>query len=622
MGLKYSIQYNDTENIVHRCEIYDDNYTGNEIEVTGSVILNSTQTENALDSFRGQGLTINLDASLTRKFSELFTSEERTFKVIYIRDNTTQFVGWVDPEGYFEDYVNDFWQLSVNCIDGLSFLKDLSYVDNSTGFPFSGKFNQLETIVNCLKRTNLDLNINTNIDIYYTGLSTSLDILDNVYSNSERYIKDDENTIMSCEEVLKDILDMYTACITMFEGEWWIYKPNQLYSEQSPTFFRYDKDGAALSPTTVTKDLGTVIGSHVNGFYPHHVNQNQSLSLKKAIGAFRVTYKYGFIKSLLDNPFLDQSGGSIPNWTIDSFTNLTLNASGLGVDLETIKTPTPGSVKNLTSDSISVGVDDLLTYRLKYQVTEYTGSIGAVDPRLFNYKIVLVGVSTYYWAVGSWTTTDTTLTRLIPTMEDEVDILEANLGAMPIAGDLEVQIWTPTEDLAATTDTTVHLQEFSIYTQPQENAQAIEGETHTVQRTTNPSIKVEEGKEVITGDNPSDIYIGALYENDESTNTATWFRKGITEELALLRIMCEETLRLNAKNMYLFSGDIYGFIPMLSVVQIDNLDGFYVFIEYAYDTKQNIITGKLKQIWGDELTDIEYTLTFDYGNVVRPTITG
>lgn len=621
MALKYYLEYHDTENILHRCEIYDDNYTDNSIEVNGSVFLDGSQTESVLESFRGSGIRIDLDADLDRKFTELFTSEERTFKAIYIRDGVTEFVGWVNPEGYFESFVADRWVVSVDVIDGLSFLSDLSYVDNSTGVPFLGRQSELEIISNCLLRTNLDLNINTNIDIYYDGLSTSLDVLANAHIGAERFVKDDEETIMSCEEVLRSVLEPYAACITMYQGEWWIYKPNQMFDEPSPTFFRYDKDGVALSPTTVTESLGFSLGSQIDGFYPHHANSNQSLSLKKALGAYRVNYKYGFIQSLLDNPFLEHNGVTITAWTINSSTNLTLDSSGAGVRLETIASGS--GVLNLTSDTIAVGEGNFLKYKLNYEIISYTGSIGVIDPRIFNYKIILDGTTTYYASPGgTWTTTDTTLTSLIGTEEGLTETIEVNFAELPLDGDMYVEIYTPTEDIGATTDTVVRLNEFSISTALQDNKANLQGETHTTQRTTNPSIKVEDPVEVFVGDNPSEIYVGTIYENDESTPTSIWNRKGITEEFVLLRIMCEEHLRLNQLNTKLFSGDIYGYIPMLSVVNINNVSGKFMFIEYSYDTKNNTISGILKEIHGGELTDIDYQLTFDYGNVVRPTIKG
>ena len=623
MAIKYFLQYNDVENIVHRLEIEDSTYTGDEIEVFGTITLDYAETDKTLEAIRGNGLKVDLEASEDRKFTELFTSAEMTYQVNYQRNSEVLFRGWINPEGYYESFVADKWYVSIDCVDGLGFLKDLSYVNNSTGVSFSGKQSQLEVIVNCLKRTGLTQNIYTNIDIYYTGLSTSLDVLDNVYVNTERFIKDDDETIMSCDEVLRDTLESYAACITMHLGNWYIYKPNQLYLDQSPTFFGYDSDGVALSPTTYTLELLKPLGSQINNFYPHHANKNQSLSLDRPIGAYRINYKYGFATSLISNIYLFNSNTlpsiTISGWTINSTTNLTGSPDYYGVYLESIISGS--DVKNMTSAGTTVSSGDLLSYRLKYELISFVRGGGLLDPGFFQYKIILSGASTYYWDGSDWTLTNTTLEEYNKTVIGEVYLLAADFTAAPIAGDIIFEIYTPVEDPTSSV-TTFHLQEVSLNTQQTGNAANIKGEFHTVEREDSPSTKVEDNKKVYTGDNPSEVYVGALYKTDESTTTETWSRKGFTEDIPICQLMGEETLRANSENSTLFSGDIYGYLPYLSVVTIDNVDGLFMLVNYSYNTKSNIINCKFKRIFGDELTDILYTLTFDYGNTTKPTIKG
>ena len=71
-----------------------------------------------------------------------------------------------------------------------------------------------------------------------------------------------------------------------------------------------------------------------------------------------------------------------------------------------------------------------------------------------------------------------------------------------------------------------------------------------------------------------------------------------------------------------FSGDTYGYFNYLSVIDIEGLNLRFMPIKYSYNTKKNIITAEFRQIYGNELTDIDYTKTIDYGKTVKPTITG
>ena len=356
----YTVEsYTDLEGVVHSCSIYrwDDGIII-PTEIKGSVTLNLGSIDDLNGVVRGVGITLNLEASSTNTLSDLYTKNENVWLVNYIRDGVSLFSGFLSNEGIYEDFVNDKWVMSIDCVDGLGNLENLSYV-NSSGVPFSGNQKLIEIISNCLLRTGTSKDIYTNIDTYYTGLATNLDVLDNVYYNADRFIKDDGETIMSCAEVLNDVLAPFNAVITSASGDpaftnvWYIYKLNQLFNDDTPTFFKYYSDGTAQGSTT-TLDFSADLGSQVDGYYPHHVNSNQSIRNTKSIAAYRINYKYGVAQSLLGNIFLENVTGTIADWTINSYTNLTLNASNLGVDILTIF---DGSeVKNMTSDVISLSL--------------------------------------------------------------------------------------------------------------------------------------------------------------------------------------------------------------------------------------------------------------------------
>ena len=587
MAVKYRIEYQDTEDVNHKLDIDEDGYVGSVIEINGNIFLDYAQTENLLEPIRGNGLRIDLEADDNQTFNELFESSERTYLVEYQRNSIVLFNGWINPDGYYESFVNDRWVVSLDCVDGLSFLDSLSYVNNTTGLFFTGKQSQLEVIVNCLKRTGINENINTNIDIYYTGLSTSLDVLDNVYVNTERFVKDDGETIMSCLEVLKDTLEPYAACITMYEGEWFIYKPNQIYADSTPTFFRYDYTGAALSPTTATKDISVDLGSQIDSFDIHHANTNQSKTIDRGLGAFRINYKYGFSEAFLSNIYLGHNGSTIDEWTINSNTNLVLDASGNGVELE-FNTTT--DVLNLTSDVTAITKDDTLNFVLKYTTIGATSSPPDLEEdgkfAEFQYLIKIdTGAFIYYYNVASqtWDTpSDIQLNDVLAV--DTVHEINTTILPPPNPGDIYIEIRTP-QGISGTSPTyttngAVLLTEIRLSPKDTEE-RVVEGEIHTFQRTDNPSTKTELKTEIFTGDNVSATFIGALYKTDELTPTESWFRKGVTESFPIVRIMGEETMRMNQSNAIVFSGDVYGYFPYMSLVDINNVGDYFMPIEYS-----------------------------------------
>lgn len=613
MALKYFGEYNDVVNVTHRFELYDDSFSGTSTEINGHVYLDYGSIDKVYECIRGCGLRVVLDADSTLTFSDLFTEQERVIKVIYIRDSITKFVGWLNPEGWYEDFVNDKWQVSFDAVDGLSYLSDLSYVDSS-GLFFTGKQTELEVIVNALKRTNLDLNINIEIDIEYSSLGTSVNVLDNVYVNTQRFIKDDGDTIMDCKKVIESVLSKYVACITMRNGEWYIFKPNQLASSATYTGYCYDSDGIALSPATAVLDTSFSLGSQIDSYYPHHAGGNQSISNEKSIGALRVNWKYGFTKSFYDNnTFCSDDGTTLDDWTIDPTNSsyLTLTSGGCGAELDIVSTDL--IILSNTTSTLDEGIT--LNFYIKIQPT------GIITLCNFSYKITCAG-SYFLMANGEWSTTDTTIQS--EDIEDPSKIYTFNFTTQPLpaSGDVLIYIYLPkVPSTPPTPSGTLNLIEFSM-TNEDQGGGIKKGENHTFQRTDNPSSNVDNTIEVITGDSDVDAYYGTLYKNNEVTTTSTWNRYGVSESLPIIRLMGEEILRLRQSTSKLFSGDIYGYFDYLSTVTINNISGTFILIEYSYDTMNNLISAKFAQIHTGELTDIDYLFTYDYGNVVKPTIRG
>lgn len=636
MALKYYFEFTDVEEILHRCEIYDADFVGDSTEVNGSVSLNKAKVDDILDSVRGGGLIVVLDADSDLTFDDLYSEEERTFSVKYIRDGVELFYGWLSPEGLFEDFVQDRWQISLNCTDGVGFLKNLSYVTNE-GLNFVGKQSGLEIIVNCLKRTNLEQDIYTSTNIIYEGLSISVNPLANVYFNSDRFVKDDGDTIMNCDEVLRSVLEDFSMCITQREGAWYLYSPNHMYNIiATQVFYAYDYNGDALDPTTVTIDFNQDLGSQINNFYPYHSGSNQQISTKSSLGAYRINYKYGLVKSFVSNNYLvSNSDTDIPDYTIIDDTYLSFPTDRLGIYVETNNTSL--EVLQIT-DTISILQDSRV--KLKFN-TLGIGVFASAQYYGASFEVKLIGTSnTYYLKLkelisgeftqnrvfsASWETTYSTLTsgsfvsggELFedrPTYESEV---------LPEDGDIEVRILTSVIGSGApggTPDGDVFIKELSF--SPIINEGNLKGENHTFQRTNKPSSKIKDIKTVYTGDNTSDIYEGAIYKSDETTPTQNWLRIGYAESKPLLRIMGENRMRMSSRPLKEFKGSVYGYFPYLSVVTIDNVSGLFMAIEYVYSALENKVEVTFKEILNLELSDISYQLDLDYGEVVQPTIRG
>ena len=63
MALKYYFEFTDVQNILHRCEIYNDTFVGDSREVQGTLSLTKASTKDTLEAIRGGGLQIDLEAT-------------------------------------------------------------------------------------------------------------------------------------------------------------------------------------------------------------------------------------------------------------------------------------------------------------------------------------------------------------------------------------------------------------------------------------------------------------------------------------------------------------------------------------------------------------------------------
>lgn len=623
--VKYYCNYSDVENVSHRFEIYDDDYSDAPIPINGYVILQYADVDSPLEVIRGQGLKIILDADVTLTFNDLWSGEERKYKVIYYRNNETLFTGWLLTEGFFEDFVSDKWQVTLVCSDGLGYLKDLAFVQ-SNGLPYLSKMSMLDVLRNALSRTGIEQELYTKIDIFYTGLSDTVNVLENTYINTQRYVKDDGETIMSCDEVIRDILEPFTAILTNRKGVWIVCRPLEL-SASNMTFFRYNSEGIYLGTATI--NLLATIGSHINGFYPHHVNANQRIENVASLGAHRINYKYGLVNGLSDNVYLQGDGTSIDGYTIVNTTFTNIPTTNLGINLELNPGGATPNVILMRSDTVSVLESILISAKFKF--TTYEEVTGIV----ISIKLVSGGTTYYYSILNEWITTETVwkLPNFIynPNYDGPPDPLRIGSEisktfelqfSIPSDGDLSFEFWQPTNDNNTTLGNGYAFLEQVEFSIEDNNRLPIKGEFHTFQRTTNPTAKVKDVQVVYTGDNPLDVYKGTIYKSDADTPTLTWYRKGYADNLPLIGIMGNEIMKLAQKSQRMFAGDVYGYFDYLSFIQINGFTNKFVVYSYLYDTKQNVISAVFHEVFTDELSDVDYEVTYDYGETVKPTIVG
>lgn len=617
MAKKYNVTYSDVFGVTHTLEIFNDAFVGSSTDVNGRVWLQSAGVDSPMETIQGNSLRVQLEATEALDFSDLYSEEERVYSCVYSVAGSVVFRGWLNPEGWWESINSDVWRVEFDVVDGLGYLEDLAYVQDS-GLNWTGRQTGLTVIVNALHRAGLEMDIYTNIGIGYVGLSTSVDVLANVYFNSERFYQEDDEP-MGCLEVLKTTLEVFGAVIQQRDGAWFIYRPNQLAINTTQTFYHYDATGAAQTPATVAVDFADSIGSEGTGGFPNiYVNGNQRLTNKNSWGGYVINYKYGVAKSLIgNNKYLyTADGATYGDWTINSATNMTIPAAGgqsmtlnvVGVGLSILQMTSAGT--------ITVNQDDLIEFRATIRQSVYPFTIQ--NSAKIQIKCVVGG--TTYWADsgGVWRTSSRTLSFGFTGLETRS--ITVNPDPAPGTGNVSVEIYTPEVNTGPITGT--HQWLLVELLNDNDEVGDVKGQIHTAQRTGAPAAKINKPVEVFVGDNYQDVYNGAIYKSDGVTNTDEWTRHKTAETKLLLQIACEDRLRMRQRVNKIFSGDSYGYFQPLTVLTLEGVSGSFMPVEYNYDTMFGVITITAHEIIDDEIADTTYKVTLDYGNTVKPKIKG
>jgi hypothetical protein len=135
----------------YSCDISQLDYAGSATEIQAQqnpIQINYQNTSsNKLEAIIGSEATLNLIATEDFELEDLYTENEREFLVEIFRNGTLIWSGFIIPDGCQESFTFAPYVISVNAVDGLGLLKNLSYVQNDGNF-YLGKQSFIEVMNN------------------------------------------------------------------------------------------------------------------------------------------------------------------------------------------------------------------------------------------------------------------------------------------------------------------------------------------------------------------------------------------------------------------------------------------------------------------------------------------
>ncbi len=209
-------------------------------------------------------------------------------------DEYLKWIGYVLPQQYMEDYKAPPYYTSISCKDGISDLANLLFVQDD-GQDFYGRTRTIELIAFCLRKTGLNLNIRSAVNMYATDMDQgdADDPLDQAYVDPEAFYLNGTPTI---DYVLNELIRPYRARLLQWDGCWNIVRIEEMvdaydYREFNPygTYQSNSSFDPLVEVRTKTQDGLAWAG------------ENQNLELRPGYGKSRVVYHLGPKPNILRN---------------------------------------------------------------------------------------------------------------------------------------------------------------------------------------------------------------------------------------------------------------------------------------------------------------------------------
>ena len=215
---KYKVEWIDYFNQSAELLIEEWDYGGSSSDIKGTrspiTITYDTPSDFLFEPVNGSTMTIRLVAQTDFQFADLYTSNNRKYRVTLNIDSSLFWRGFLLPDQYQEEYKGPPYINEFIAADQLGYLKTLAWNNTST-------LSEIEALEIILGATDLELDLQEGLNIYEDNFnSTAADSpLDQTYFDANVF---GEKTYY---DALYHILFKYNAVLKQRAGEWFIFRP-------------------------------------------------------------------------------------------------------------------------------------------------------------------------------------------------------------------------------------------------------------------------------------------------------------------------------------------------------------------------------------------------------------
>ena len=255
MSAVYTAEFTSIKNVNYRIEINTEKGSGThtlmlsgepfstKMDSEGKNIYSPLKTTSATVGIMTKSLESNIYSGKAKGTSVKFTNTDK---------NKVEFVGYVTPCKYDQDWNEQLEEVEIECVDGIAVLKSLPY-------PVTGSLETFANIIfNCLKKSGCfkKLYVTDNVQLTVNGTDNIIEKLrvsQNNFFEEKKEGQTNDDVAMSCYDVLIEVMQFLGY--TMFaEGDEVYIIDYDAIKRGNNKYFSYNLTGATLGTyTTVTK---------------------------------------------------------------------------------------------------------------------------------------------------------------------------------------------------------------------------------------------------------------------------------------------------------------------------------------------------------------------------------
>lgn len=323
MNEKYYILYCNSVGITCRVSILEDGFVGTAIEVVGQPVPFLKVYENSSDfkfePIRASKATVAMVFGDGIDFEELWTADERQFKIEHYIDSDLDWVGYVIPNGFGYEFTGGLYYAEIEASDGLAGLEDIPFA-YTDGEPYGTQdltynngfeFPWILIATEILRKLELNLDTWTCIDVYErsmtkTGDTRDADPLATSYADVKTYINDsdrhdipywrDAEEVMNCKEVLENLCYLFGAKVYQSEGVWRIKRINADAEYGAGTTQRYWRKyntlAVYLGREIINRDITIPCATIAKAM----IGTDHIMRMDEVYSAFRINYEFTFLR--------------------------------------------------------------------------------------------------------------------------------------------------------------------------------------------------------------------------------------------------------------------------------------------------------------------------------------